>query len=1257
MIAPSPARRRSAAFAQLLGAERPSGAAAGALVGLEHEFRIIRSSLQLDFRAHLDGLALGERNLDPVDPNAFRLDSGAVLTSDAREAEIALAPERRRPGFAARIAARAFAERDRLVGLVGPGLEGYSTHISVALPQRINDRVAFLYARTFAPALMLLMDRWDSPGLMVRPRPGRLELCGEYVEGGRLRACVAFAVGSVLACVDALAAHPRRVPMPPSLIAQVLPTDQRYGWYVDRRAFGTDLYATGRMTRLQRAGGGATSAQEQLSLAVGAAVESLGTSARSDDLVELHGMASGELPLPSEALAAPEDRAVLPIAPSALGRALVPRRRPSFAVAPVMVTWDTLVFVIAETTTARRAFACVPRERLAAFIALLDRGRLDAAIADYLALRPRGRALSSWEQTAVPGLYDAIGARRELVARERPVAAPARVGPRARRLLRFALGGAAAALFALAATGLSLTVAAANPPRLSSIIATFSRPITSYRVTVTPGDGGALTYVWTNTNSCGTFGGTQNFASWAHPDPPCPQEDVHPGTITVVASDGVFRCVATYPYGSAPGTGPDPGPCGPASEAGGGAAATPSTAVASTSAGGGGIGAPVIGGAIAVAALAAGAMYVVQRRRAGIGASGGAAAAVGMPIEELARSVIATDVRMYPPLILKPSRRAEAAASATAGLVGAVATMSPVMTFDPNAPRIWVEPRGGGGQVLPGTPAYVSREQPFQIVVQLKRTGTPADTIDVKIATESGTATITLRWDGATSGPVVYRSKDLTLRSGGEGGGRTTVFGFEFSSGGFSGVSTENGGTVRISADGLNGSFKAYETGIQAALGAYLDFVNAAGIFWTEVLSGVQGMPDGELKQQLTEEAQVKIQLVNHARQSLLNDKMVDNYKIGYGAAYVHLLRSYVSPSAWHIQEHEALRTADVYAQDARSFFWWNFTKDLAVGLYQAILSQTIAGQFYTVFTGRDIFGRKVGGWDYALTVIDLASQAAFTAAGVKFSLDTTVGRTTGRIPRPLEVGGPLGPGDTQVIRVPYVVERPVGANTEVMPIPDVAGNETAVLPVPDFGRETAVLQVPDLPPATALEAAELQRAARLADVASGVKRGFTVTQPADPSGVLPTHPIRGGMVAILGDDVSRFAKNIAAVKPLPGYFDVVVHGTPRGFEIWSRGQWVDITLDQVIRAIRAGGYTGGPIRLISCNSGHIGFGPNYRFPIADALARQLGVKVLAPNRYVAASRDGRLWYSSHEDMSTAKEFGKGTSGEFLAFPVQGGSP
>ena len=72
------------------------------------------------------------------------------------------------------------------------------------MPAKLNDRVCRLYAETFAADLMLLMNRIDSPGLLVRPRPGRTELCGEYIEDEPLAAAAAFVAGSTRACAAAV---------------------------------------------------------------------------------------------------------------------------------------------------------------------------------------------------------------------------------------------------------------------------------------------------------------------------------------------------------------------------------------------------------------------------------------------------------------------------------------------------------------------------------------------------------------------------------------------------------------------------------------------------------------------------------------------------------------------------------------------------------------------------------------------------------------------------------------------------------------------------------------------------------------------------------------------------------------------------------------------------------------------------------------------------------------------------------------------
>jgi hypothetical protein len=270
----------------------------GTLVGLEHEFRLVDGTAPVDFRRLIHTLPIEGVRADPSDPNAYRCPWGGAITCDGPEAEIAIPPVEVTSGFVHR--ALGYGERgEALLRELVPSLhvEGYSSHISVSFAGR-NDRIAARrYSETFAPALMLLMDRASSPGLLVRPRPGRLELCGEHVGGNAARAAVAFAVGSVRALTranrGALAALRVRVDLVPAV--------ERYGIYVDRRAFGPDLYDQGRRALLQTHAGNQRLAQQQLELAWTLARESLASDVGTCDLEMADRMVHGEVALPCEA--------------------------------------------------------------------------------------------------------------------------------------------------------------------------------------------------------------------------------------------------------------------------------------------------------------------------------------------------------------------------------------------------------------------------------------------------------------------------------------------------------------------------------------------------------------------------------------------------------------------------------------------------------------------------------------------------------------------------------------------------------------------------------------------------------------------------------------------------------------------------------------------------------------------------------------------------------------------------------------------
>ncbi len=266
-------------------------------VGIEHEFEVRNDLGAVDVRSLWAGMNVSGVRADPTDPHATRL-AGCVVTLDGREAEYATAPVRVKPGFVDELAGLVAVARRELTAALPPGhwLVGVSTHINVSLTTRRDDRFARRWAELFAPSLMLLLDGPQSPGLLVRPRPGRLELGGEYSEGAPLAAAVAFAVGSVLALEQVGPRTLRRL----RVGMDVVPAVARYGWYIDRCAMGDDLYALGRATTLRRVGGEAVPAAQHLLETATLARAAFGPEACDDDLRALDAVIACRQRLPSE---------------------------------------------------------------------------------------------------------------------------------------------------------------------------------------------------------------------------------------------------------------------------------------------------------------------------------------------------------------------------------------------------------------------------------------------------------------------------------------------------------------------------------------------------------------------------------------------------------------------------------------------------------------------------------------------------------------------------------------------------------------------------------------------------------------------------------------------------------------------------------------------------------------------------------------------------------------------------------------------
>lgn len=382
--------------------------------GLEHEYRVRDGGDLIDFRGIIGRLGLDGAGLDPADPLAHRGAWGGAITADGAEAEVATPPTPVAPGFTGRVAWWAARGREELAAALPAGaeLEGYSTHLSVSVPGPAVAPVARAVTERFAPAVMLLLDRSDSPGMLVRPRHGRVELCGEYATGEHLRAAAAMAVGATLAC------RSQRRPLP-AIRCRVEPARIRRGWYVDRAAFGSDLYRGGRDAVLHLEDGRTVRAGEHLRRCWEVARAELDGIAAPEDLAAADAVVEGALPLPVEdptPCPTPPELVVAgdtPFARLGLGR------RPGLDVRPAAVQWHGVAFEVAGAGATR--YVWVPEPWLESFLFELVGGGLDEPLAAALAGPLPRRSLASSVGSSSggdPAVYGSLGDTKKLALGE-----------------------------------------------------------------------------------------------------------------------------------------------------------------------------------------------------------------------------------------------------------------------------------------------------------------------------------------------------------------------------------------------------------------------------------------------------------------------------------------------------------------------------------------------------------------------------------------------------------------------------------------------------------------------------------------------------------------------------------------------------------------------------------------------------------------------------------------------------------------------
>ncbi|MCL4530125.1 MAG: SH3 domain-containing protein [Chloroflexi bacterium] len=223
-------------------------------LGVEQEFDLLGGDRYLDFRrlfprviAHMRSVPF--RNCD----SAVILDAGYMLACDGREAEFATAPIDSHGDGCLTLAREAVHCRTHLVNLLAQNniqqVRGYSTHLNISVPIGREWEIASAFSTTIAPALILLMEARQSPGLLIRPRRGRLEIGSEYIDDEtQLAAAIILLTGAVRSYLHDPSLWKQ---FPRVCLKKWEDANIRPGIYLPHDAYGESMHELGRTARLQ----------------------------------------------------------------------------------------------------------------------------------------------------------------------------------------------------------------------------------------------------------------------------------------------------------------------------------------------------------------------------------------------------------------------------------------------------------------------------------------------------------------------------------------------------------------------------------------------------------------------------------------------------------------------------------------------------------------------------------------------------------------------------------------------------------------------------------------------------------------------------------------------------------------------------------------------------------------------------------------------------------------------------------------------
>lgn len=341
------------------------------LIGVGQSLSLWCGHERVDARGLVEQVPRGHGPRDPGDPSARRLPSGGTLSADGAAAVLSTPPVPLGPGVPAQLDDLLSGERTTLRDLVAAQdvtrLSGSATRLSISVPDDAVVGVGLTFVESCLSALATVIAPASSHGLLVRPRRGRLDVCGPYVEGPDLVAGLTL----LSACVGGLldGSFPPRTTTP-----DVVPSQELYGWFAPTRAHPEDEEALATVWGWARP------------WALGHQVDPRPLDQLVDGSRDVRSRSTTEAAGCTFGTPAPTDR-----------RTRARELRNGTRAEPEWLTWEYAVWLVRDVD-GRACRAVLPLAQEDAFLAQLDSGRLDPELDRMLRRRVPRRHLTAHAQ-------------------------------------------------------------------------------------------------------------------------------------------------------------------------------------------------------------------------------------------------------------------------------------------------------------------------------------------------------------------------------------------------------------------------------------------------------------------------------------------------------------------------------------------------------------------------------------------------------------------------------------------------------------------------------------------------------------------------------------------------------------------------------------------------------------------------------------------------------------------------------------------